>query len=69
MGLIPNSSAPNLFRPSIHRKKDGHLLVTCTGQGRFLTWVERIQFWLGLTDAEKLERKICRLSAKAEEQT
>jgi hypothetical protein len=51
---------PNIYRPSIHRKKDGLLLVTCTGQGRFLTWFESIQFWLGLTDAEKLERKFCR---------
>ena len=54
---------PNLYRPSIHRKKDGLLLVTCTGTGRFLTWIERIQLWLGLTDANKLERKFC-LAAK-----
>lgn len=51
---------PNIYRPSVHRKKDGLLLVTCTGQGRFLTWFESILFRLGLTDAEKLERKFCR---------
>jgi hypothetical protein len=51
---------PNIYRPSIHRKKDGLLLITCSGQGRFLTWFESLQFRLGLTDAEKLERKFCR---------
>jgi hypothetical protein len=54
------AASSNLFRPSIHRKTDGLLLVSCTGRARFLTWVERLQLWLGLTDARKLERKFCR---------
>ncbi|MBZ9659832.1 hypothetical protein LB523_12320 [Mesorhizobium sp. ESP-6-4] len=59
-----NARAHNLYRPSIHRKRDGLLLVTCAGQGRFLTWFERCQLWLGITDAEKLERKVCRADIK-----
>jgi hypothetical protein len=60
-----NARAADLYRPSIHRKRDGLLLVSCTGQGRFLSWLERLQLWLGLTNADKLERKFCRAALSA----
>ncbi len=36
---------------------DGPLLIFRDGQMHWLTLWERFQFWLGFTDAEKLEKK------------
>lgn len=45
-------------RPSIQPNHiDGPLLVFRDGQLHWLTWLERLQFWLGMTDAAMIERK------------
>lgn len=36
---------------------DGPLLFLRDGRLHWLTWRERLQLWLGRTDASKLERK------------
>lgn len=43
--------------PYIARKVDGPMLVMGDGGVHFLTWWERVQFALGLTDAAHLDRK------------
>lgn len=51
-------SFPNDSRPGINpRHIDGPLLWFSDGQLHWLTLWERIQYALGFTDAEKLERK------------
>lgn len=44
-------------RPHIRRNIDGPLLVFRDGQMHWLTWRERMACWLGLTDADRLEKK------------
>jgi hypothetical protein len=54
----PGVSWPKSNRPSIVPNHiDGPLLTFRDGQMHWLTPWERIQFFFGLTDAEKLERK------------
>lgn len=54
----PGVGYPISARPSIQPNHiDGPMLVFRDGQLHWLTIWERIQFALGLTDAEKLERK------------
>jgi len=49
---------PASARPSIQDNHiDGPLLYFRDGQLHWLTWRERVQYALGLTNAEKLERK------------
>jgi hypothetical protein len=30
----------------VHRKRDGLLMITARGKSRFMTWRERIAYWL-----------------------
>lgn len=50
---------PANTKPTINpRHIDGPLLTFSDGQMHWLGFFERIQFALGLTDAEKLQRKL-----------
>ena len=56
--LSPNVGFPASNRPSIEANHiDGPMLRFRDGQVHWLTLWERFLFWVGKTDAEKLERK------------
>ncbi len=57
--LSPGLSFPAEGKPCILVNHiDGPLLTFRDGQMHWLTIWERLQFWLGLTDAERLEKKL-----------
>lgn len=44
--LIEASMILDKHAVRVHRKKDGLLVISARGKSRFMTWRERLAFWL-----------------------
>lgn len=49
--LLEVSHALDIASVKVHKKKDGLLIINARGGSRFMTWKERVAYWLlGKTD-------------------